>query len=87
MLAYLGMMLLESNVGVGAQEPLHAIPQTAQSLPTQHYLEVRASWVGMTSSLILNLVYWILWLGTGYLVFSWRKPDEIVAPGTEALFR
>ena len=80
MLVYLGMMLLESNVGVGAQEALRAIPSTAQSLPTQHYLGVHTSWVGMTSSLLLNLVYWILWLGTGYLLFFWRKPHEIARP-------
>ena len=87
MLAYLGMMLLESNVGVGAQEALRAIPHAGQSLPTQHYLGVRASWVGMTSLVLLNLVYWILWLGTGYLLFFWRKPDEIAVPGTDAHVR
>jgi hypothetical protein len=75
MLAYLGMMLLESNVGVGAYEALRAIPEAAQSFPTRHYLGVRASWVGMGSSFLLNLVFWVLWLGTGYLVFFWRRPD------------
>ena len=77
MLAYLGMMVLESNVGVGAQEALRAIPEAARSLPTRHYLGVRESWVGVTSSLLLNLVYWILWIGTGYLLFFWRKPHDI----------
>jgi hypothetical protein len=85
MLAYLGMMLLESNVGVGAQDALGAIPQAAQSLPTQHYLGVRASWVGVTSSLLLNLVYWTLWVGTGYLLFFWRKPQESAATETDAV--
>lgn len=28
----------------------------------------------------LNLVYWILWLGTGYLLFFWRKPGELAPP-------
>ena len=46
MLAYLGMMILEANVAVGAQEALRAIPHAVQSLPTQHYLGVRVSWVG-----------------------------------------
>jgi hypothetical protein len=80
MLAYLGMMLLESNVGVGAQDLLHAIPEATRSLPTVHYLAVRGSWVGMTSSILLNLVYWVLWLGTGYLLFFWRKPAESPPP-------
>ena len=80
MLAYLGMMLLESNVGFGALQALRAIPVTAQAPPTQFYLGVRSSWLGTTSSLLLNLLYWILWLGTGYLLFFWRKPAEIVPP-------
>src|SRR5450432_317627 len=72
MLAYLGLMLMESGVGYGAQQALRAIPQSAQALPTQFYLGVRQSWVGLTSSALLNLVYWVLWLGTGYLLFFWR---------------
>lgn len=79
MLFYFGMMLLESNVGVGAVAALNAIPEAARSLPTAHYLGVRASWVGIASSTLLNLVFWILWLGTGYLLFFWRKPAEIVS--------
>src|SRR5450432_3614229 len=42
MLAYLGMMLLESAVAFGAQRALRATPQAAQALPTQYYLGVRA---------------------------------------------
>jgi hypothetical protein len=34
----------------------------------------------MTSSILLNLVYWVLWLGTGYLLFFWKKPHEIAPP-------
>ncbi len=79
-LAYLGMMLMESNVGTGAVEALSAIPVAAQSRPTAHFLGVRASWVGITASILLNLVYWVLWLGTGYLLFFWRKPSDIAPP-------
>jgi hypothetical protein len=79
-LAYLGMMLLESSVILGALEALRAIPAAEQAPPTQNYLSVRASWVGVISSILLNLVYWILWLGTGYLLFFWRKPSEIAPP-------
>ena len=79
-LAYLGMMLMESNVGTGAIEALSAIPVAAQSRPTAHFLAVRASWVGVTASILLNLVYWVLWLGTSYLLFFWRKPPDIAPP-------
>lgn len=75
MLTYLGMMLMESGVGIGAQQSLRAIPRAAQSEPTQFYLGLRASWVGATATLLLNLVFWVLWLGTGYLLFFWRKPQ------------
>lgn len=76
---YLGMMLVESSTAVGALQVLRAIPHAAQSLPTQSYLGIRASWVGIASTVLLNSVYWILWLGTGYLLFFWRKPGELAA--------
>jgi hypothetical protein len=77
MLAYLGLMLLESGVGLGAQKALGAIPPAARSIPTQLYLGLRSSWVGITANILLNAVYWILWLGTGYLLFFWRKPERL----------
>jgi len=76
MLMYLGMMLLESATAVGTLQALREIPRAAQSLPTQSYLGIRSSWVGTTATVLLNLVYWILWLGTSYLLFFWRKPGE-----------
>ena len=78
MLVYLGMMLLESGVGIGAIKALNAIPAEAREMPTQYYLGLRSSWVGTTSTVLLNLVFWVLWLGTGYLLFFWKKPREIV---------
>ena len=80
MLAYLGMMLLESNVGTGAIEALRAIPAAEQARPTQYFLAVKASRVGITAHILLNLVYWVLWLGTGYLLFFWKKPAELAPP-------
>jgi hypothetical protein len=79
MLAYLGMMLLESGVAMGEQKALRAIPVSAQELPTQYYLGMRSTWVGTTSTILLNLVYWVLWLGTGYLLFFWKKPGAIAS--------
>jgi hypothetical protein len=76
MLTYLGMMLLESGVLTGTIKSLKAIPLAARTLPTQYYLGVRASPVGTISQLLLNLVFWVLWLGTGYLLFFWKKPSE-----------
>jgi hypothetical protein len=42
-LADLGMMLLESNVGIGAVEALRAIPVAGQARPTQYFLGVKGS--------------------------------------------
>jgi hypothetical protein len=78
MLAYLGMMVMESAVALKVQEALRAIPVSGQDLPTQAYLGVRSGWVGTTSNILFSLVYWILWLGTGYLLFFWKRPREIV---------
>jgi hypothetical protein len=77
---YLGMMLVESGVATGAEKALRALPVSAQSLPTQYYFGVRSSWVGTISTFLLNLVYWVLWLGTGYLLFFWKKPRALDAP-------
>ena len=77
MFAYLGMMVMESGFAIGVLNALNAIPASTRSLPTQYYLGVRESWVGTTASVLVNLVYWILWIGTSYLLFFWRKPADI----------
>ena len=76
MLTFFGMMLMESNVGVGAQQAMRAIPEATRSLPTAQFLGIRASWVGTFSIVLLNLLFLVLWIGTAYLLFFWRKPDE-----------
>ena len=77
MFTYLGMMLMESGVALGAIKALSAIPDSARSLPTALYLGVRASWVGIIYAVLLNLVYWFLWIGMSLLLFFWKKPPEI----------
>jgi hypothetical protein len=79
-LSYLGMMLMESGVAIGVIAALRAIPAGQRSQPTLMYLGVRESWVGITSTILLNLVYWILWLGTGYMLFFWKKPAATRPP-------
>jgi hypothetical protein len=80
MLTFFGMMIMESSVAIGAQRALRAIPEAARSLPTAQFLGVRASWVGTASSALLNLLFLVLWIGTAYLLFFWRKPDELSPP-------
>lgn len=77
MFTYFGMMLMESSVALGAIKALQAVPREAQSLPTLLFLGIRSSWVGTIFQTLLNLVFWVLWLGVGYLLFFWRKPREV----------
>ena len=79
MFTYLGMMLMESAVAVGAEKALSAIPAAQQSIPTEYFLQIRVSWVGMISSVLINLVFWVLWIGMSVLLFAWRRPAEIAA--------
>ncbi len=80
MFTYFGMMLMESGVGLGAIRALRTIPTGTQSLPTQLFLGIRSSWVGTIAQTLLNLVFWVLWLGVGYLLFFWRKPEGTRLP-------
>jgi hypothetical protein len=80
MLTFFGMMLMESSVAVGAQQALRAIPAATRSLPTAQFLGIRASWVGTVSTALLNLLFLVLWVGTAYLLFFWRKPDGSSLP-------
>jgi hypothetical protein len=82
--AYFGMMLLESGVALGTQQVLRAIPAKELSLPTQQYLGMRASWVGISAAVLLNLVFWVLWLGCAYLLFFWKKPRDLAPPHHQA---
>lgn len=77
MFTYLGMMIMDSNVALGAMKALSAIPDSTRAIPTAVYLGVRGSWLGITTMVLVNLVYWILWLGISYLLFFWKKPAEI----------
>ncbi|HEX4534430.1 MAG TPA: hypothetical protein VH000_09375 [Rhizomicrobium sp.] len=79
MLIYLGMMLTESIVRGGAIVALRAIPQKEQSMPVQMYLAISQSWVSVLESVLLNVAYWVLWIGVAYLLFFWKRPDKAQA--------
>jgi hypothetical protein len=79
MFTYLGMMLMESAVAIGAVKALQAIPASQQALPTAYLLGMRTSWVGITCSVLVNLVYWILWIGMSLLLFFWKRPAEVAS--------
>jgi hypothetical protein len=74
MLVFLGEMLIETNVKAGVMEALHALPSPGR--PTAHYLAVMDSWLGQTTAIVFNSAFWILWIGTVYLLFFWKKGEH-----------
>jgi hypothetical protein len=76
MLMLLGEMLIESNVKTAAIAALRAMPQAKLAAPTQQYIAVLGSWLGISTSIVFNVSFWILWIGTFYLLFFWKKSRE-----------
>lgn len=75
-LIFLGQMLIESNIKGQAIAALRALPASAISAPTRQYIGVMQSWLGLTTSFVSNLGFWVLWIGIFYLLFFWRKSDH-----------
>jgi hypothetical protein len=77
MFLYFGVMILHSNVILGVNEALRALPKDHVSRPTAHYLAVNDSWVRTWESALITGGFWVLWLSIGYLLFVWKKSDHM----------
>jgi hypothetical protein len=77
MFLYFGVMISHSNIVMGVNEALHALPQDHLARPTLHYLAVRDSWVGMLEATLITGGFWVLWLSIAYLLFVWKKSDHM----------
>ena len=79
MIVFLGQMLVEANVKVGAIEALRALAAAQLSRPTVRYLSVSNSWLALATSITFNLSVWLLWFGVLYLLFlsgrHWKARD------------
>jgi hypothetical protein len=77
MLMYWGEMLIEANVKAAALAALKRLPPASISGPTRQFIGVSQSWLGLTTSVVFNLSFWILWIGIFYLLFFWKRhtPD------------
>lgn len=75
-LIFLGEMLIESNVKAATLAALKALPAASLSLPTQRLIAVTESWLGMTTAVVFNSAFWVLWIGIFYLLFFWRKSPD-----------
>ena len=81
MFLYFGLMVVSTNILVGINESLEALPADHISRPTAHLISVKHSWIASTESALIMSGFFILWLGVGYLLFVWKKADHI-PPGT-----
>jgi hypothetical protein len=81
MLALLLMMYADSVLRAGAIASMAALPEKSQAIVTQYYLAVSHSWVATLDTLFLNGAYWVLFIGIGYLLFFWKKSDQLDARG------
>src|SRR5215469_12616578 len=65
MLMYLGVMVEESNVELWTMDELRSRPHL--SLLAQRYLQLHESWLGTTTTILINLALLVLLFGTAYL--------------------
>jgi hypothetical protein len=72
-LVFLGEMLIESNVKNATLTALRALPSASISLPTRQLLGVSEGWLGVSTAIVFNSSFWILWLGVSYLLFFGRR--------------
>jgi hypothetical protein len=80
MTVLLGVMLVESNIKLGATEALQAMPRDQLSGPALYYLALSHSWMTMVVNLTFNLSVWVLWFGVLYLLFFAGKHWRQAAP-------
>lgn len=76
MLMYFGRMIDAGNLTLGIIEQLSAIPQKDWSRPVAHFMAVRGSWVNLLTEGMINVGFWVLWVGIFWLLFFWKKEDR-----------
>lgn len=77
MFLYFGLMVVSSNVVVGIYEALKALPGDHVSRPTAHFIAVKDSWVASVEAVLITGGFWVLWLGTAWLLFVWKKSAHV----------
>ena len=72
-LTFFGQMLIEANVKGAALAALKALPAASISLPTQQFIGVNDSWLGVSTAIVFNAAFYVLMVGMFYLLFFWKK--------------
>jgi hypothetical protein len=71
MLLFLGQMLLETNLKDTLLQTLAALPHV--NAVTARYLALNDTWLAVATRVLFNGAFWILGVGTFYLLFFWKK--------------
>ncbi|HEY1707290.1 MAG TPA: hypothetical protein VGG10_03425 [Rhizomicrobium sp.] len=71
MLMFFFRALEQTSMLVAALQQLRALPRP--SPVTQQLLAMTQSWLGVSTSTFFNVAYLILWIGTFYLLFIWKR--------------
>lgn len=72
-LVFFGEMVIEGNVKFAVMRALRALPADHLSVPAQAYIGVNSSWVAVTTAVVFNSSFWLLWFGVFYLLFFGRR--------------
>jgi hypothetical protein len=71
MLLFLSEMLFETSFKFDVLTALRALPHA--NMVTTQYVGLYSTWVTTVTTVTINGAIWILWLGTAYMLFFWRK--------------
>ena len=78
----LGQMLVESNIKAWVLEAMRGLPSTTSAV-VQHYVALNDSWLVHATAALFNGAFWVLSLGTFYLLFFWRPGHSSDKAGPE----
>lgn len=71
MFLFMGEMLVESGVKYMVLRMMSQLPNP--SAITQQYVGLNNSWIAVTTMVLFNGSFWVLWIGISCLLFFWRR--------------
>jgi hypothetical protein len=74
-LFYFTQILLESNLKLMTVQTLAALPHPSNI--AQEYVGLTQSWLGDVAKAVFTGSFWLLWLAMIYLLFFWRRGEEV----------
>jgi len=75
MLMFFGRALKDTSLVYDVQEEMRRLSHP--SYVTQQFLGLQGTWLGIGTSALFNIAYWLLWIGVIYLLFFWKKDEHL----------